>query len=421
MFLLVGGRFKLGGGRRYRMKRGMLIIFLTISLFVIVYSQNISASILSYTNSNEEVGGGLRTTSTKFHANEDISIERFRFNGGDYYGGDDELREINVSITEKNVGSAINKNWDQTFKIPECENGIIEQTLMKVSNKKYLYGPIRFVPLDGWNYVLLESPIKISAGKDFYVEFSDSQNMISSKEQTLENTFVSVMINNEEYIGLPRESYCLSGSDFSFKDEKLNLQVEINPVETSKYKCNETDLGKNYNIGGWVSLYTDGMGGRTDPDSCSGINILSESYCLNETSTEASIENYACPGVCLEMACAIPTVCPAKINLKLDKNKVLSIKTYDTNNNLIESVINYHRYIDGSFIESRAMKIPNGKVDFETEELIKDIGRLEKGSYLLIFNTSVENCKVQEKINFEIRDNESALKRFMNFLKSLFD
>jgi len=213
--------------------------------------------------------------------------------------------------------------------------------------------------------------------------------------------------------------------DDEIKTVKGEVAAIIPEFEEPDYieNCIDSD-DLDYNQKGVLTYTVNGLEHKS-PDFCDSNKVLTERKCAEIL--QNSYEEHICQGICLDGACILPTVCPTKIEMELNKEEFLlgnlptvSIRTYDSNDNAIESIVNAYLYKDDSLIESASIEIPKNGFKFDTKELIKDIERLKVGTYKLKFDTEVSGCTAQNSKTFEIKESMSMWTKFINFLKSLF-
>jgi len=120
--------------------------------------------------------------------------------------------------------------------------------------------------------------------------------------------------------------------------------------------------------------------------------------------------------------------CPAKIKWK-SSGKIIAqghyptifIKTYDSENNAIESIIVYTGYFNSELGDEDTLKIPKEGLKFIEEETLKEfVEEGNVGSYKIVYSSPFSDCETEEVIEFTIKESMSIFDKISEFFRWVF-
>lgn len=126
--------------------------------------------------------------------------------------------------------------------------------------------------------------------------------------------------------------------------------------------------------------------------------------------------------------CIKPGECPAKI--KWDTSgKIISeghyptvfIRTYNAQDNSIDSIIIYEEYFNSEKIGEGNIKIPAEGLELAGGEDLKEFIEADNfGSYKITYKSPVNGCEVEQVVSFEIKESMSIFDRISEFFRWIF-
>ena len=161
-------------------------------------------------------------------------------------------------------------------------------------------------------------------------------------------------------------------------------------------------------------------------NTCKSIKEIAIPKCADtEEEMRGKYETKECEvdKICFRGTCIESGACPARIKFETDGSIIapdhyptVFIKTYDSNDNPIESIITFYEYFNSEKTGEGIFEIP--KEGFKTGGLEKE--KFEAGSYKIMLNSPVSGCETEEVVKFTIKESMSMFDRISELFRWLF-